>query len=115
MDINTKKAEADLQTAKQRAIETLSKISSDNLNKKSKAITAEEALAIANSSEVVKKRISKMIREVATEGFLQASYGFEHPSRILVDSIVKDLTERGFKVTVVDEEDFVHLTISWDI
>lgn len=113
--MDNKKYEADLQAAKQRAVETLNKMVSEDMNRKSKPITAQEALGIANNSEVVRKRISKMIREVATEGFLQATYGFEHPSRILVDSIVEDLTERGFKVTTIDDEDFVQLTISWDI
>jgi hypothetical protein len=95
MDINTTKA--DLQAAEQRAIKTLNK---NTLNKKNNAITAEEALSIANSSDVVKKRISKMIREIATEGALQATYGLAHPSILLVNSIVEDLTKRGFKVTV---------------
>jgi hypothetical protein len=113
MDINTKKA--DLQAAEQRAIETLDKISSGISNKKNNAITAEEALAIANSSDVVKKRISKIIREVATEGALQATYGLEHPSRLLVNSIVEDLTKRGFNVTVTEDEDFAQLIINWNI
>ena len=112
---NTKQAEADLYAAKQRTMETLSKMKVEELNRKNKPITAEEALVIANNSEVVKKRIFKMIREVAMEGFLQATYGFEHPSRVLVDSIVADLVNHGFKVTTVDDEDFVQLIISWDI
>jgi hypothetical protein len=81
--------------------------------KKDTGITAIEALTIANSSEVVKKRIYKIIKEAATEGCLQTTYGFEHPSIILVNSIVQDLTERGFTVKADQEDDFVQLSISW--
>lgn len=83
--------------------------------KKDTGITAIEALTIADSSEVVKKRISKLIREAATEGCLQTTYAFEHPSMTLVNSIVKELTERGFTVKTNQEDNFVHITISWDI
>ena len=83
--------------------------------KKDTGITAIEALTIADSSEVVKKRISKLIREAATEGCLQTTYGFEYPSITLVNSIIQDLTERGFKVKADQEYNFVQLTISWSI
>jgi hypothetical protein len=81
--------------------------------KKDTGITAIEALTIANSSEVVKKRIYKIIKEAATEGCLQITYGFEHPSMALVNSIVQELTERGFTVKADQEDDFVQLSISW--
>ena len=82
-----------------------------------KQITAAEAKHLADTSEVVKKRIFKCINEAAAEGMLSTYYGIDNPSMVLVKAIEADLIAKGFEVNLVPEEKdskFVTILISWD-
>lgn len=80
-----------------------------------KQITAAEAKHLADTSEVVKRRVFKCISEAASEGMLSTYYGINNPSMVLVKAIESDLIAKGFEVSIIPEEDasFVSLTISW--
>lgn len=81
-------------------------------------ITAEEARRLADSSEVVKKRVYKCIKERALEGELDFIYNMgPNPSMVLINSLQGDLVSNGFNVSVIppeDEFDGVGLYISWE-
>ena len=81
-----------------------------------KQITAVEAKKIAETSEIVKKRINKAIKEAANEGMLKTNFGFAYPSMVLLEAIKSDLINRGFEVILNPDDDnsFVELIISWD-
>ena len=68
-------------------------------------LTAEEARAIADSSQLVKKRIYKLIKEVANAGSVAVQYDIENASGALVQAIAKDLRSRGYKVDITHDED----------
>jgi len=97
----------------------LVKLKEKNLRELSNAklpITAAEAKQIASTSEIVKKRINKIIKEAAEEGMLETNYGIQHPSMTLVETIKADLVARGFEVSIISEKKstFVQLFITWD-
>ena len=68
-------------------------------------LTAEEARAIADSSQLVKKRIYKLIKEAANEGSVAVQYTIENASGALVQAIAKDLRSRGYKVDITHDDD----------
>ena len=81
-----------------------------------KQITAAEAKRTAESSEIVKKRINKLIKEAAEEGMLKTNYGIQYASITLFEAIKRDLVARGFGVSIVPHKkaDYIELVITWD-
>ena len=81
-------------------------------------ITADEARRLADTSEVVRKRIYKCIKEAALEGQLEFTYYLgSNPSETLIKSIEEDLTSNGFFVSIITYEEEpmgTDIYVSWD-
>ncbi len=84
-----------------------------------KNLTAKEARSIAESSEFLKNRIYKAIREAAKECHTAMVWDVENSSPVMIEKVMSALQEDGYTVKYTQEEttefgiNFGFLTIKW--